>query len=128
MIEADLAELVHQHGGAGQRRLAQQMVQQRGLAGAEEAGQHGDRHGVSHAGAAIQVSGRNQRRGDLHQRAVAHGAEEAVAAAGVAGDALLVHQQQQRVAVAIDAQFLQMLHLAGASRPCATARSRLRLK
>jgi hypothetical protein len=31
----------------------------------------------------------------------------------VAGDALLVDQQQQGVAVAVDAKFLQVLHLAG---------------
>ena len=44
MIEADLAELVDQHGGVGERRIAQQRVEERGLAGAEEAGQHRQRH------------------------------------------------------------------------------------
>ena len=31
----------------------------------------------------------------------------------MAGDALLIDQQQQRVAVTVDAQFLEVLHLAG---------------
>src|ERR1044071_6212242 len=43
MIEAGLAELVDDHGGIGERRVADQAVEQRGLAGAEEAGQHGER-------------------------------------------------------------------------------------
>ena len=37
MVEPDLAELVDQHGGVGQRRIAQQPLQQRRLARAEEA-------------------------------------------------------------------------------------------
>ena len=41
MVEADLAELVDDDGGVGERRILQQAVEQRGLAGAEEAGQHG---------------------------------------------------------------------------------------
>ena len=43
VIEADFAELVDQHGGVAERRVLQQAVQQRGLAGAEEAGEHRDR-------------------------------------------------------------------------------------
>jgi hypothetical protein len=45
MIEPDLAELVDDHGGLGQRRVVDQAVEQRGLAGAEKAGQHGERNG-----------------------------------------------------------------------------------
>ena len=43
MIEADLAELVDDHRGVGERGIAQQAVEQRRLAGAEEAGQDGER-------------------------------------------------------------------------------------
>ena len=46
MIETDLAELVDDHGGLGERRVAQQPVEQRGLAGAEEAGEHAQRNGL----------------------------------------------------------------------------------
>ena len=45
MVEADLAELVDDDGGVGERRVVHQAVEQRGLAGAEEAGQHGERDG-----------------------------------------------------------------------------------
>ena len=41
MVEADLAELVDDDGGAGERGIADEPVQERGLAGAQEAGQHG---------------------------------------------------------------------------------------
>src|SRR5258708_6559340 len=60
---------------------------------------------------AIQFLRIDQWRGNLHQRAVAHRAVETDAAAGVTGDALLIHQQQDRVAVAIDAELLQVLPL-----------------
>ena len=43
VIEADLAELVDDDGGARERGLAQQMAEQRRLAAAEEAGEHRDR-------------------------------------------------------------------------------------
>jgi hypothetical protein len=43
MVEADVAELVDQHGGTGERRVAQQPVEQRGFAGTEEAGKDGQR-------------------------------------------------------------------------------------
>ena len=43
MVEPDVAELVDQNGGAGERGVGQQPVEQRGLAGAEEAGKHGQR-------------------------------------------------------------------------------------
>ena len=43
VVEPDLAELVDQHGGARQGRVAEQVVQQRGLAGTQEAGEDGDR-------------------------------------------------------------------------------------
>ena len=46
VVEPDLAELVDDHRGLGERRVAQQTVEQRGLAGAEEAGQHGQRDGL----------------------------------------------------------------------------------
>src|ERR1700744_2980064 len=55
----------------------------------------------------------DQRRGNLNQAAVTRGAEKAVAATGVAGHSVLLNQQQQRVAVAVDPQFLQVLDLAG---------------
>jgi hypothetical protein len=45
MIEPGLAELVDDHGGLGQRRVVDQAVEQRGLAGAEKAGQHGEGNG-----------------------------------------------------------------------------------
>ena len=45
MIETDLAELVDQHGGVGERRVLQQPVEQRRLAGAEEAGEDAERDG-----------------------------------------------------------------------------------
>ena len=50
MVEADLAELVDQHGGAGERRVFEQAVEQAGLAGAEEPGEH--REGQRRAGPA----------------------------------------------------------------------------
>ena len=42
MIEPDLAELVDDHRGVGELGPAQELVQQRGLAAAQEARQHGD--------------------------------------------------------------------------------------
>src|SRR5713226_744992 len=53
----------------------------------------------------------DQWRGDLHQGAVSHCAVEAGAAAGVTGHALLLHQQQDGVAVAVDAELFQVLNL-----------------
>jgi len=52
---------------------------------------------------------------DLRNRfnkTTADGAEKAAAAAGVAGDARLIHQQQYRVGIAIQAQFNHALRLA----------------
>ena len=43
MTKADRAELVDDHHRIGERRIAQQPVQQRRLAGAEEAGEHRER-------------------------------------------------------------------------------------
>jgi hypothetical protein len=43
VVDADLAELVDDDGGARHAGMAQQPVQQGGLAAAEKAGQHGDR-------------------------------------------------------------------------------------
>src|SRR5579875_3021876 len=48
------------------------------------------------------------------QHAVARGTEETAARAGVAGDAALIDQQQQRVAVAVDAQLDEALHVSRA--------------
>src|SRR5258705_3576054 len=45
MVDADLAEPVDQHSGVGERRVLEQPVEQRGLAGAEKAGQHRERKG-----------------------------------------------------------------------------------
>ena len=42
MVETDLAELVNDHRGVGQLRPAQQLVEEGGLAAAEETRQHGD--------------------------------------------------------------------------------------
>ena len=44
VIDADLAEFVDQHHRATQPRLAQQVVQHRGLAGTEKAAEHADRN------------------------------------------------------------------------------------
>src|SRR5262245_21855549 len=46
MIQPDLAELVDDDDGAGERFVLQQAVEQRGLAGAEEAGQHSEGNGL----------------------------------------------------------------------------------
>ena len=43
VIDADLSELVDEHRGVAHLRMAQQRVQQRGLAAPEEAGNDGDR-------------------------------------------------------------------------------------
>jgi hypothetical protein len=43
MVDPDLAELVDDDGRLRERRILQQSVEQRGLAGAEEPGQHGER-------------------------------------------------------------------------------------
>ena len=56
MIEADLAELVDDDGGVGERRIVHQTIEQRGLAGAEKAGEHRERDrlgGLSRAGRSI---------------------------------------------------------------------------
>src|SRR5262249_25871637 len=75
---------------------------------------------------AIELLRVDQRLGDRRPVAVAGGAEEAGAAAGVAGDALLVDAEQQRVAVAIEPQLDQALDLARglalAPQPAARAR------
>ena len=44
MVDRDVAELVDDDGRVGERRILQQPVEQRRLAGAEEAGQHRDRY------------------------------------------------------------------------------------
>ncbi len=46
MIEPDLAELVDDHDRAGERLILQQAVEERRLAGAEEAGEHGEGNGL----------------------------------------------------------------------------------
>src|SRR6185503_8101423 len=46
MVERNLAEFVDDDGGLGQPRILQQCVEQRRLAGAEEAGEHGQRDRV----------------------------------------------------------------------------------
>ena len=43
VVEADFAEFIDDDGGLCERRIADQAVEQRGLAGAEEAGQHRER-------------------------------------------------------------------------------------
>ena len=60
-------------------------------------------------------------RSDGLERAVADGAEEAVVASGMAGDAGLVDQDQQRVAVAVDPEIDQRSGCGPTCRPCATA-------
>src|SRR5215470_10385688 len=54
MIEPDLTELVDDDDGAGERLVLQQAVEKRGLAGAEEAGQHSKGNGL---GGCPQVAG-----------------------------------------------------------------------
>src|SRR5690242_4354693 len=75
---------------------------------------------------AIELLRVDQRVGDRRPVAIARGAEEAGAASGVAGDALLVDAEQQRIAVAIEAQLDQALDLprglALAPQPAARAR------
>ena len=44
MVDRHVAELVDDDGGVGQRRVLEQPVEQRRLAGAEKAGQHRDRY------------------------------------------------------------------------------------
>ena len=46
VIERDVAEFVDDDGGIAQRRVLEQAVEQRGLAGAEKAGEHGERNGL----------------------------------------------------------------------------------
>src|ERR1700722_13839515 len=46
----------------------------------------------------------DQRGGNLHQGAVAHRTVEAGAAAGVTGHTLLLHRQQDGIAVAVEAE------------------------
>ena len=43
VVDADLAEFIDQHGSIRHRRLLQQVIEQRRLAGTEEAGEDGDR-------------------------------------------------------------------------------------
>ena len=59
---ADVAEFVDDDGGLGQRRVFQQPVEQRGLAGAEKAGEHGQRD-------RLRPAGRARRRRSLRGRA-----------------------------------------------------------
>ena len=60
---------------------------------------------------AIQCLGRNQGCRNFHQFAIAYCTKEAIAAAGMAGDTLLMYEQQQSVAVAVNPQLPQVLHL-----------------
>ena len=53
VVDAHLAELVDDHGRAGEGRVGEQAVQQRGLAGPEEAGQHAHGNGNGHAPAPV---------------------------------------------------------------------------
>ncbi len=46
MVERDVAEFVDDDGGFGKRFVLEQAVEQRGLAGAEKAGKHGQRNGL----------------------------------------------------------------------------------
>ncbi len=76
--------------------------------------------------AAVERSGATSGLGNGLELAAAQRAEEAVAPAGMAGDAGLVDQQQQRVAVAIDAAAPSGAAPGPRSRPCATALARAR--
>src|SRR5262245_15275679 len=53
MVEPDRAELVDDHGGARERRVAQQAREQRRLAAAEEAGEHRNRDWRHRQGASV---------------------------------------------------------------------------
>src|SRR5205807_1257181 len=55
MVEADFAEFVDDHRGFGERRVAEQAVEQGGLASAEEAGEHRQGNGVRRAQRARRV-------------------------------------------------------------------------
>src|SRR5262245_56415880 len=55
MVEADFAEFVDDHRGFGERGVAEQAVEQGGLAGAEEAGEHRQRNGFGRAWRARRV-------------------------------------------------------------------------
>src|SRR5262245_1932905 len=57
MIEPDLAELVDDDDGAGESFVLQQTVQQRRLAGTEEAGQHREGNGLGGCPQVASVAG-----------------------------------------------------------------------
>ena len=46
VVERDVAKFVDDDGGLAQRLVLEQAVEQRGLAGAEKAGEHGERNGL----------------------------------------------------------------------------------
>ena len=58
MVDRDIAELVDDDGRVGERRILEQPVEQRRLAGAEESGQHRDRDGTRSASALSRPPGR----------------------------------------------------------------------
>ena len=59
VVDADLAELVLDHGDALAVLLGEDAVEQRGLAGAEEAGEDGDGDLVGHGGS-VRVEGQRK--------------------------------------------------------------------
>jgi hypothetical protein len=62
MIQADGAEFVDDHHGVGERWLAQQVVQHRGLAAAEEAGEYRHRNGVRRVAHGRRIGEKRDRR------------------------------------------------------------------
>ena len=69
MVDRHIAELVDDDGRVGQRRILEQPVEQRRLAGAEKAGQHRD--GNREAAPASSQAGRSWRPGDRPAAAAA---------------------------------------------------------
>ena len=57
MIEADFAEFIDDDGGLGERRVSDQAIEQRCLAGAKKAGQHGQRNGLGRAQVSRRTAG-----------------------------------------------------------------------
>ena len=113
MIQPDIAEFIHQHRRARQRRLLQQMVQQSGLARPQKPRDHRNRHRRCRFRIAVQILRRDQRRRDLHPRAIACRLVETTAPPGVARHAGLIDAQKNSVAVAVEQKILQHLLLAG---------------
>jgi hypothetical protein len=58
VVERDVAEFVDDDGGLAKRRVLEQAVEQRGLAGAEKAGEDGERQGLRRPAPISAMAGR----------------------------------------------------------------------